>query len=85
VARQQLLQEDILEEVRGLRREMRRGRRLDLAFLVIGVTLILVSLLRALGQWHTTWTALSHDYLSLAMISLGLALILGRLLHRPKS
>lgn len=84
VANQHLLQEDLLAEVRSLRREMRHGRRLDLAFVVIGVSLILISLLRALGQWQHTWTALSQDLPALAMISLGLALILGRLLHRPR-
>lgn len=84
VARQQLLQEDILEEVRALRRDIRHSRRLDLAFLVTGLGLMLVALLRALGQWQDTWRALAHDYASLAMISFGLALIIGRLLHRER-
>lgn len=84
VARQQLLQEDILEEVRGLRSEMRRARRLDLAFMVIGIALIALSLLRALGEWQQTWATLARDPISLALISLGLALIAGRLVLRSR-
>lgn len=84
VAQQQLLQEDILEEMRGLRREIRRGRQLDLAFLVIGVTLIALSFLRALGEWQHTWSTLAQDPLSLGLISLGLALIVSRLVRRPR-
>lgn len=84
VAQQRLLQEDILEEVRGLRTEMRRARRLDLAFMVIGIALIALSLLRALGQWQQTWLTLAHDPISLALISLGLALIAGRLVLRSR-
>lgn len=82
VARQQLLQEDILQEVRGLRREIRRARQLDLAFMVVGITLIALSLLRALGQWQHTWATLTGDPVSLTLISLGLALIAARLVHR---
>tara|TARA_A100001391_G_scaffold91656_4_gene60507 strand:- start:4 stop:753 length:750 start_codon:yes stop_codon:yes gene_type:complete len=84
MARQQLLQEDILEELRELRRDIRHARRLDLAFLVAGLGLMLVALLRALGHWQDTWHALAHDHASLAMISFGLALIIGRLLHRQR-
>lgn len=82
MARYQLLQEDILEEVRGLRREMRRARRFDLAFTLGGMVLIAVSLLRAFGNGHSAWLALSGDPLSLALISLGIALIAGRLVLR---
>ncbi|MBM1142779.1 SCP2 sterol-binding domain-containing protein [Alcanivorax sp. ZXX171] len=84
MARQQLLQEDLIEEVRGLRREIRHARRLDLAFLVAGLGLMLVALLRALGQWQDTWRAFAHDYVSLALVSFGLALIVGRLLRRER-
>ena len=82
MARSQLLQEDILEEVRGLRREMRRARRFDLAFTLGGMILIALSLLRAFGNGHSVWLALSGDPLSLALISLGIALIAGRLVLR---
>lgn len=82
VARQQLLQEDILDELRGLRQALHRARRLDLGFLLFGTALVILALLRALGQWQITWQALASDGPSLAMISLGLALIAGRLLHR---
>ncbi|WP_232802475.1 SCP2 sterol-binding domain-containing protein [Alloalcanivorax mobilis] len=84
VARQQLLQEDILEELRGLRQELRRARRLDLGFTLGGVLLVMLALLRALGQWQHTWHSLASDTLSLAMIGLGLLLILARLLYRPR-
>ncbi|WP_237738829.1 SCP2 sterol-binding domain-containing protein [Alcanivorax hongdengensis] len=82
MARQQLLQEDILDEVRGLREEMRRARKLDLFFMLVGTLLILLSLLKAMGQWQSTWQALQHDTLSLAMLSLGLACLVARLLPR---
>ncbi|MDX1805193.1 MAG: hypothetical protein R3292_14070 [Alcanivorax sp.] len=80
VANQQLLQEDILEELRNLRADMRRARRLDLFFMVVGTLLILFSLLKAMGQWQLTWQGLHHDGLSLAMLSLGLACLAARLL-----
>lgn len=82
MARYQLLQEDILEEVRGLRREMRRARRFDLAFTLGGMVLIALSLLHAFGNGHSAWLALAGDPLSLALISLGIALIAGRLILR---
>lgn len=84
MARQQLMQEDVLAEVRALRRDIRRARRLDLAFLSAGLALVMVALMRAAGQWPTTWRVLTQDYLSLALLSLGLALVLGRLLHTSR-
>lgn len=84
VARQQRLQEDTLEELRGLRQELRRARRLDLGCMILGLALVVFAVLRALGQWQAAWHALAADYLSLAMISLGLALIGSRLLQRPR-
>lgn len=84
MARQQLLYEDLLKEVRALRRDIRHARRLDLAFLTAGLVLVVLALLRTAGQWPTAWQVLTQDYPSLAMLSLGLALILGRLLHTSR-
>ena len=80
VARQQLIQEDILEELRHLRGELRRARKLDQFFTLTGTLLILLSLLKASSLWETTWQALQQDVLSLAMLSLGIAFLLARLL-----
>ena len=80
VARQQLIQEDILEELRHLRGELRRARKLDQFFTLTGTLLILLSLLKASSLWETTLQALQQDVLSLAMLSLGIAFLLARLL-----
>ena len=80
VARQQLIQEDILEELRHLRGELRRARKLDQFFTLTGTLLILLSLLKASSLWETTLHALQQDVLSLAMLSLGIAFLLARLL-----
>ncbi|WP_421711002.1 hypothetical protein [Alcanivorax sp.] len=39
-----------------------------------------MSLLKASSLWETTWQALQQDVLSLAMLSLGIAFLLARLL-----
>ena len=82
VARQQLLQEDMLEELRLMRDELRRARKLDQFFTLTGTLLILLSLLKASDLWETTWHVLQQDILSLAMLSLGIACLVARLLPR---
>lgn len=82
LAHQQLMQEDILDELRGLRGELHRARQLDLFFMLTGMVLIVLSLLRASGQWLEAWQALQQDTLSLAMLSLGLGCVVARLLPR---
>lgn len=85
LADQRLLQEDLLNELRQMRLELRRSRRLDLAFLLVGLGLISAAFMRVQGDWHSLWQTLSHDYLSLTLLSLGLALLLGRLWGNKKS
>ncbi|MZR62107.1 SCP2 sterol-binding domain-containing protein [Alcanivorax sp. DP30] len=80
VAHQQLLQEDILEELQQLRGELRRNRKLDLFFTLTGTLLVLLSVLKAADLWSLTWHALQQDMLSLAMLSLGIACLVARLL-----
>ncbi len=84
LAEQRLLQEDLLGELRKMRNDLRKARQLDLTFMTIGLGLVVAALLRALGQWQSTWHAISGDYVALAMASLGLALIAGRFLYRPR-
>ncbi|ERP92113.1 hypothetical protein Q670_10875 [Alcanivorax sp. P2S70] len=79
VARQQLLQEDILEELQQLRGDLKRARRLDQFFSLTGMLLILFSVLKTAGLWETSWHALQQDTLSLAMLSLGIACLIARL------
>ncbi|BAP13890.1 MAG: hypothetical protein AOY29_04395 [Alcanivorax borkumensis] len=81
-AQQQLLQEDILEELRQLRGELQRARKLDQFFTLTGMLLILLSLMKASSLWETTWHALQQDFLSLAMLSLGIACLVVRLLPK---
>lgn len=80
VAHQQLLQEDILEELQQLRGELRRNRKMDLFFTLTGTLLVLLSVLKAADLWGVTWHALQEDVLSLAMLSLGIACLVARLL-----
>ena len=49
-----MIQEDILEELRHLRGELRRARKLDQFFTLTGTLLILLSLLKASSLWETT-------------------------------
>ena len=82
MAQQQLLQEDILDELRQLRGEFQRARKLDQFFTLTGMLLILLSLMKASNLWETTWHALQQDFLSLAMLSLGIACLVIRLLPK---
>ena len=82
VAQQQLLQEDLLSELRSLRQELRNARRYDLGVVILGTLLIVLSLLKALGQWQFAWIALQQDLLSLGMLSLGIALLISRFLPK---
>ena len=82
MAQQQLLQEDILDELRQLRGEFQRARKLDQFFTLTGMLLILLSLMKASDLWETTWHALQQDFLSLAMLSLGIACLVIRLLPK---
>lgn len=85
LARQRLLQEDILEELRALRVSMGRERRLDLACLFAGLALMLAALATTSG--HLPLVPAMHTgqgTQALLLASLGLTLILSRILfgHR---
>lgn len=80
VAEQQLLQEDLLKEIRELRAGLRAARRNDTAFTLVGTLLILLSFLKTSALWSPTWHALQQDALSLAMLSLGITCFVIRLL-----
>lgn len=74
LAQQRLLQEDILEELGQLRRQLKQQRRFDMVFLVIGMLLLFAALATLNGnlpQW------LLHQAALLA--SAGGALLLSRL------
>lgn len=84
VGHQRLLQEEILEEIRGLKRGLRRERRLDLAFILFGVGLLLAALASASGQIPLLAASITTGIQTLLLASLGLTLLISRLMfgHR---
>lgn len=84
LGRQRLLQEEILDELMGLKRGMRRERRLDLLFLCSGMTLLFAAFATATGQLPLLWQQPDTAAQTLLLASLGLTLILSRVLfgHR---
>lgn len=84
LGRQRLLQEEILDAVNGLKRGMRREGRLDLLFLCSGMTLLFGAFATATGQIPVLWLQAEAGMQTLILASLGLTLILSRLLfgHR---
>ncbi len=79
LARQRLLQEDILGELHQLRHEMRRARRLDATCIVTGLLLLLAAL-ATLTSLLPVATAISATTQALLLGSLGLTLLVSRLL-----
>ena len=84
ISHQRLLQEDILDEVRGLRRAIGRERRLDFAFMFIGMSLLLAAFASADGRLPILIQDIQKNTQTLLLASLGLTLMLSRLLfgHR---
>jgi len=84
LGRQRLLQEEILDSVNGLKRGMRRERRLDLLFLCSGMTLLFGAFATATGQIPVLWLPAEASLQTLLMASFGLTLIFSRILfgHR---
>jgi hypothetical protein len=84
LGRQRLLQEEILDAMHGLQRGMRRERRLDLLFLCSGMTLMFGAFATATGQIPVLWLEVEAGAQTLLLASLGLTLILSRILfgHR---
>lgn len=84
VGRQRLLQEEILEEVQGLKHGLRRERQLDAAFLCSGMALLLAAFATISGQLPVLWLDIQQGLQALLLASLGLTLLLSRILfgHR---
>jgi hypothetical protein len=84
LGRQRLLQEEILDAVQGLKRGMRRERRLDLLFLCSGMTLLFGAFATATGQIPVLSLHAEAGLQTLIMASVGLTMILSRVLfgHR---
>lgn len=84
LARQRLLQEDILREIRNLKVSLRRERRMDMAIMFIGLVLLLAGLATATGNLPTMAEHLARSAQTLLLVSLGLTVILSRALfgHR---
>lgn len=88
LGRQRLLQEEVLDAINQLTRSMRRERRLDLLFLCSGMTLLFAAFANATGQLSILLSTLSleanNGLQTLVMASIGLTLILSRILfgHR---
>lgn len=85
LARQRLLQEDILQEIRALKGSLGRERRLDLACLFAGLALLMGSLATATGHLPMLpMMEAGQGSQVLLLASIGLTLILSRVLfgHR---
>ena len=83
LGRQRLLQEEILDELRGLKRGLRRERRLDAACLILGM-LLLLGALATLGDLLPIASAASATGQAVLLGSIGLTFLFSRLLfgHR---
>ena len=83
LGRQRLIQEDILNELRGLKSGLRRERRMDAACLTLGL-LLLLGALATLGDLLPVAASISMASQAVLLGSIGLTLLLSRLLfgHR---
>ncbi|MDF1629409.1 MAG: SCP2 sterol-binding domain-containing protein [Alcanivoracaceae bacterium] len=84
LGRQRLLQEEVLDALHGLTKGMRRERRLDLLFLCSGMSLLFGAFATASGQLPVLLLETEAGLQTLIMASIGLTLILSRILfgHR---
>ncbi len=80
IGRQRLLQEEILDELRSLKRYVARERRLDMGFLFVGVALLLGAFASADGQLPVLIQDIQKGTQTLLLASLGLTLVLSRVL-----
>lgn len=83
LGRQRLLQEDILDELRSLKRGLRRQRQLDAVFLFTSMTLLLAAFATIGGELPVLGAA-TQGMQALLLASVGLTLLLSRVLfgHR---
>lgn len=80
IGSQRLLQEDILDEIRALRRAMGIQRRLDLTFVCLGLILLLAAFASADGQLPVLISSIQQNTQALLLASFGLTLIVSRIL-----
>lgn len=80
IGRQRLLQEEILDELRSLKRYINRERRLDMGFLFLGVALLLAAFASADGQLPILIQDIQKNTQTLLLASGGLTLMLSRML-----
>ena len=84
LGRQRLLLEEVLDEIVGFKHGLRRERQLDMLFLCSGMVLIVAAFASASGQLPILYLDVQRGLQTLALGSLGLTLILSRILfgHR---
>lgn len=84
LGRQRLLLEEVLDEIVGLKHGLRRERQLDMLFLCSGMVLIVAAFASASGQLPVLYMNIQQGMQTLVLGSLGLTLILSRILfgHR---
>ncbi|MDF1781119.1 MAG: SCP2 sterol-binding domain-containing protein [Alcanivoracaceae bacterium] len=84
IGRQRLLQEEILDEIRSLKRNLRRERQLDMLSLFLGVALMMAAFATASGQLPLLILDMQQGAQSLFLASVGLTVIFSRMLfgHR---
>ena len=84
LGRQRLLLEEMLDEIHGFKQGLRRERQLDMVFLCTGMVMLLAAFATANGQMTVNYLDLQQGMQTLLLASLGLTLILSRLLfgHR---
>lgn len=84
LGRQRLLLEDVLDEIQGFKHGLRRERQLDMLFLCSGMALLFAAVASATGQLPVLYLDLQRGPQTLVLASLGLTLIMSRILfgHR---
>lgn len=80
IGNQRLLQEEILDEVRAMRRSLGKQRRLDMTFVSLGLILLLAAFASADGQLPVLITSIKQNTQALLLASFGLTLIVSRIL-----
>lgn len=84
MGRQRLLLEEVLDEIQGFKRGLRRERQLDMLFLCSGMALLLAAFASANGQLPISVPDMKQGIQTLVLASIGLTLIMSRILfgHR---
>lgn len=80
IGNQRLLQEEILDEVRAMRRSLGKQRRLDMTFVSLGLIMLLAAFASADGQLPVLINSIQQNTQALLLASFGLTLIVSRIL-----